>query len=96
MSARIPILLVTPHTKVTCLVKILIKNLCRKALCAMGIDMCGSIMQCTVCGSIFTGPRCLWGPVYGSRSLYLCHYKSFVDVTLTDDDTNSIRLMMPI
>ena len=37
----------------------------------MGIDMCGSIMQCTVCGSIFTGPRCLWGPVYGSRSLYV-------------------------
>ena len=23
---------------------------------------------------IFTGPRCLWGPVYGSRALYLCHY----------------------
>ena len=22
---------------------------------------------------IFTGPRCLWGLVYGSRSLYLCH-----------------------
>ena len=23
---------------------------------------------------IFTGPRCLWGPVYGSRSLYLSMY----------------------
>ena len=23
---------------------------------------------------IFTGPRCLWGPVYGSRSLYLTPY----------------------
>ena len=21
---------------------------------------------------VFTGPRCLWGPVYGSRCLYLC------------------------
>ena len=24
--------------------------------------------------NIFTGPRCLWGPVYGSRCLSLCHY----------------------
>ena len=30
------------------------------------------------CESIFTGPRCLWGPVYGSRCLYLCHSGSFV------------------
>ena len=24
--------------------------------------------------SVFTGPRCLWGPVYGSRCLYLSTY----------------------
>ena len=43
---------------------------------------------------IFTGPRCLWGLVYGSRSLYLCHSNTvcwdFAVVTLDDDDTNSI------
>ena len=43
---------------------------------------------------IFTGPRCLWGLVYGSRSLYLCHSNTvcwdFAVVTLADDDTNSI------
>ena len=44
--------------------------------------------------SVFTGPRCLWGPVYGSRCLYLPPYKTFgwdfADVTLADDDTNSM------
>ena len=41
---------------------------------------------------VFTGPRCLWGPVYGSRCLYLCTRTlwNFADVTLADDDTNSI------
>ena len=28
--------------------------------------------------AIFTGPRCLWGPVCGSRSLYVCLSDSFV------------------
>ena len=47
---------------------------------------------------VFTGPRCLWGPVYGSRCLYLSMTPlwNFADVTLADDITNSIRLMMPI
>ena len=48
--------------------------------------------------AFFTGPRCLWGPVYGSRCLYvtpsLPPYKTFgwnfADVTLEDDDINSI------
>ena len=44
--------------------------------------------------SLFTGPRCLWGPVYGSRSLYVPPSNTFgwdfADVTLADDDTNSI------
>ena len=42
--------------------------------------------------NLFTGPRCLWGPVYGSRSLYLRTRAlwNFTDVTLADDDTNSI------
>ena len=34
----------------------------------------------------------VWGPVYGSRCLYLCTSTlwNFADVTLADDDTNSI------
>ena len=28
----------------------------------------------SICNDIFTGPRCLWGPVYGSRCLYVTHY----------------------
>ena len=41
---------------------------------------------------VFTGPRCLWGPVYGSWCLSLptTHFWKFADVTLADDDTNSI------
>ena len=48
--------------------------------------------------TIFTGPRCLWGPVYGSRPLYLTTTPlwNFADVTMADDDTNSIQLMVPI
>ena len=37
----------------------------------------------------FTGPRFLWGPVYGSWSLYGTLW-NFADVTLADDDTNSM------
>ena len=39
---------------------------------------------------VFTG--CLWGPVYGSRCLYVTTraFWNFTDVTLADDDTNSI------
>ena len=33
--------------------------------CMMALTLKGSF-------TIFTGPRCLWGPVYGSRSLYVC------------------------
>ena len=46
----------------------------------------------------FTGPRCLWGPVYGSRPLYVrtAVLWNFADVTLADDDTNSILLMVPM
>ena len=42
--------------------------------------------------SIFTRPRCLWGPVYGSRCLYVTQrlFENFTDVTLADVDTNSI------
>ena len=32
----------------------------------------------------FTGPRCLWGPVYGSRSLYIPPYDSFVKLYWCD------------
>ena len=33
---------------------------------------------------IFTGPRCLWGPVYGSRCLYVCTYDRFVKLCWCD------------
>ena len=44
---------------------------------------------------IFIGPRCPWGPIYGSGSLKLTHSLSYLcadltDVTLADEDTNSI------
>jgi len=43
----------------------------------------------------FIGPRCPWGPIYGSGSLKLTHSLSYLcadltDVTLADEDTNSI------
>ena len=42
--------------------------------------------------------HCPLGPVYGSRPLYVRtrRFWNCADVTLADDDTNSIRLMMPI
>ena len=44
---------------------------------------------------IFIGPRCLWGPIFGFASLKLTHsltipFWNLTDVTLTDEDTNSI------
>ena len=42
--------------------------------------------------NIFIGPRCLWGPIYGSGSLKLSlrPFADLTDVTLADEDTNSI------
>ena len=41
--------------------------------------------------AIFIGPRCLWGPIYGSGSLKLTlrPFADLTDVTLADEDTNS-------
>ena len=40
---------------------------------------------------IFIGPRCPWGPIYGSGSLSLTHLcADLTDVTLADEDTKSI------
>ena len=44
---------------------------------------------------IFIGPRCLWGPIYGSGCLKLTDSLTIpcadlTDVTLADEDTNSI------
>ena len=41
---------------------------------------------------IFIGPRCPWGPIYGSGSLSLSltPFADMTDVTLADEDTNSI------
>ena len=34
--------------------------------------------------NVFTGPRCLWGPVYGSRCLYVPPYNRFVKLCWCD------------
>ena len=41
---------------------------------------------------VFIGPRCTWGPIYGSRSLSLSkrRFADLTDVTLADKDINSI------
>ena len=43
-------------------------------------------------GNVFIGPRCPWGPIYGSGSLKLTErpFADLTDVTLADEDTNSI------
>ena len=48
-----------------------------------------------LCKYIFIGPRCPWGPIYGSGCLSLTDSLSYLcadltDVTLADEDTNSI------
>ena len=42
--------------------------------------------------SVFIGPRCPWGPIYGSACLSLTPrpFANLTDVTLADEDTNSI------
>ena len=43
--------------------------------------------------TIFIGPRCPWGPIYGFASLKQTNWATcanLTDVTLADDDTNSI------
>ena len=45
----------------------------------------------SVTSVIFIGPRCLWGLIYGFASLSLTHLcADLTDVTLADEDTNSI------
>ena len=41
---------------------------------------------------LFIGPRCPWGPIYGSGSLKLTKtpFADLTDVTLVDEDTKSI------
>ena len=41
---------------------------------------------------IFIGPRYTWGPIYGSKSLKLTTrgFADLTDVTLADEDANSI------
>ena len=51
--------------------------------------------QNTKIQGIFIGPRCPWGPIYGSGCLSLTDWLSYLcadltDVTLADEDTNSI------
>ena len=42
--------------------------------------------------TIFIGPRCPWGPIYGSGCLSLIPrgFADLTDVTLVDEDTKSI------
>ena len=40
--------------------------------------------------AIFIGPRCPWGPIYGSWCQYKQDYfADLTDVTLADEDSNS-------
>ena len=41
---------------------------------------------------VFIGPRCPWGPIYGSGSLSLTPrgFANLTDVTLADGDTKSL------
>ena len=43
---------------------------------------CTKVLVCKSC--LFTGPRCLWGPVYGSRCLYVPPYNRFVKLCWCD------------
>ena len=46
---------------------------------------------CTTVGNVFIGPRYTWGPIYGSQCLKLTLPSAdLTDVTLADEDTNSI------
>ena len=47
---------------------------------------------------LFFGPRCPWGPIYGSwcQSVHPRLFADLTDVTLADEDSNSIQLMMSI
>ena len=42
--------------------------------------------------TIFIGPGCPWGPIYGSGPMSVSHrlFADLTDVTLADDDSNSI------
>ena len=40
---------------------------------------------------LFIGPRCPWGPIYGSGPMSVQDYfADLTDVTLADEDSNSI------
>ena len=39
---------------------------------------------------IFIGPRCPWGPIYGSGPMSVQDYIADLTVTLADEDSNSI------
>ena len=41
---------------------------------------------------VFIGPRCPWGPIYGSEPMSLTArgFADLTDVTLADEDINSI------
>ena len=44
-------------------------------------------------GKVIIGPRCTWGPIYGSRSLSVSErgLANLTDVTLADQATNSMQ-----
>ena len=41
---------------------------------------------------VFIGPRCPWGPIYGSKPMSVTArgFADLTDVTLADEDSNSI------
>ena len=64
-------------------------------LCILLLDAIFALLVCELLpilsDSIFIGPRYTWGPIYGSR-VSLTHWPcaDLTDVTLADEDTNSI------
>ena len=54
------------------------------------IDVCVTILSSSYL-YLFIGPRCLWGPIYGSGCLKLTiPCADLTEETLADEDTNSI------
>ena len=54
---------------------------------------CGLFFSITLICNLFIGPRCPWGPIYGSEPMSLTDsqtFTDFIDVTLADEDINSI------
>ena len=49
-----------------------------------------SVNRSQIFSNLFIGPRCPWGPIYGSGPMSVQDYVAdLTDVTLADEDSNS-------